>query len=43
MVAESYVLKIDKVLYYFHFYARRELKSESLPVWKEMLDNVQVK
>ena len=43
MVAESYVLKIDKVLYYFHFYARAALKKESLPVWKEMLESVQVK
>ena len=43
MVAESYVLKIDKTLYYFHFYARKTLKNESLSVWNEMLDSVQVK
>ena len=43
MVAESYVLKIDKTLYYFHFYARKALKNESLPVWNEILDSVQVK
>ena len=37
MYAESYVVKYKKVLYFLHFYARRELKDESLEIWNEIL------
>ncbi len=37
MIGESYALKREKTVYYFHFYARAALSSESLPVWEEML------
>lgn len=40
MSAESYVLKMDATLYYFHFYARSERKEESLVVWNSLLESI---
>ena len=40
MLAESYVMKYNKKIWYFHFYARAALKEESLKVWNEILDGV---
>lgn len=39
MYAESWVVKYKKVLYFLHFYARRELKDESLEIWNEILSS----
>ena len=40
MYAQSCAMKVGKVFYYFHFYARQELREESLKVWEEILDSV---
>lgn len=37
MRGETCVVKHKKVLYYLHLYIRRELKDESMKVWKEIL------
>lgn len=39
MYAESYVIKHDRTLFYLNFYARKELLSESLEVWNEILSS----
>lgn len=45
MYGESLVLrysgKSGKSLYYFHLYAREELKAESIPVWEELLSGAE--
>ena len=38
MYGESYALKEGRTLYYFHLYARQELKEESLPLWGRLLE-----
>lgn len=38
MYGESYALKDGRTLYYFHLYARQELKEESLPLWEQLLE-----
>ena len=38
MYGESYALKDGRTLYYFHLYARQELKEESLPLWRQLLE-----
>lgn len=40
MSAESSVIKDGGKMWWFHFYFRTELESESLPVWEQMLDTV---
>ena len=40
MTGESYVLKMDKILYYFHLYTRTELEKENLKVWEEILKSL---
>jgi hypothetical protein len=40
MYAESFTMKKKRTVYYFHFYARTELKDESLAVWNELLDGI---
>lgn len=40
MYGESLVLKSGRTLYYFHFYAREALKAESVPIWRELLDQL---
>ena len=37
MYGETLVVKAGRVFYYLHFYARQELKAESLPVWEAFL------
>ena len=39
MTGESYVLKKDYTLYYFHLYSRRELASENSGLFKTVLMN----
>lgn len=39
MYGESCVAKHAKTLYYFHFYARKELKDMSINVWKGILSS----
>ena len=43
MYAESYAMKKGKVIYYFHFYARTAMKSESIAIWRDMLSSIAVK
>lgn len=33
------VAKHEKILYYLHFYARKELLEESLAVWNDILSS----
>ena len=40
MYAESYAMKIDKCIYYLHFYARAAMKNESIAVWKQILGSL---
>ena len=40
MTGESYVIKTGKEIYSFHVYMRTELKSGSIPVWKELLESI---
>lgn len=37
MYAESWVCRNKRTVYWFHVYARNELREESLPVWSEIL------
>ena len=37
MYGETLVVKAPRAFYYLHFYARQELKAESLPVWTDFL------
>ena len=41
MYGESFALKVGKMLYYFHLYARKELLDKSLPVWEEILNSAE--
>ena len=43
MYAESYTMKLDKTVYYFHFYSRTALKDENIPVWRGILDGAVLK
>ena len=40
MLGESYVVKDGKHLVYFHLYARKALREESLAVWNGILDTI---
>ena len=40
MLGETYVTKIEKTVYYFNFYARREREAEAMTVWKQILETV---
>ena len=40
MLGQSFVVKDDKTVVYFHFYARTALRKESLKVWNMLLDSV---
>ena len=40
MYGQSCAMKIGKVFYYFHFYARQAFREESLEIWEEILDSV---
>ena len=40
MLGQSWAIKIGKAFYYFHLYARQELRERSLPVLDEVLDSV---
>ena len=40
MYGETLVMKAGKTLYNFHFYAREQLKAESIPVWENLLKGV---
>ena len=40
MMAETYSLTKNEVLYYFHSYYRAQLMEESRAIWKTMLDSV---
>lgn len=40
MYGQSCAMKVGKVFYYFHCYARQALREESLKVWEEILDSV---
>ena len=42
MYAESYVMKLDKAICYFHFYGRTARKGESISAWNEILSSVQI-
>ena len=37
MVGESFACRKSKTMYYLHVYYRKELETESAPVWKEIL------
>ena len=41
MLAESYAAKMDKEIFYFHFYARAAGEAESLSIWDALLQSVQ--
>ena len=41
MYGESLLLRSGRTLYYFHLYARQQLKEESLPVWEGLLGGTQ--
>ena len=41
MYGESYVIKRGKTFWYLHFYARTELKAESLKVWYDILSSAE--
>jgi aspartyl-tRNA synthetase len=42
MTGESLVIKSEDNLYYFHMYARKVRREESLEVFTEILDNVAI-
>lgn len=42
MTGESLVIKSEDNLYYFHMYARKVRREESLEVFEEILDNVAI-
>lgn len=37
MYGETLTVRIGRILYYFHLYARQALKEDSLPIWEELL------
>ncbi len=39
MVAESYVVKHGKEIYYFHYYSRKTLNSENKKTWSDILQS----
>lgn len=41
MLAETCVMKVDKIIYYFNFYGRAALEQESLSAWNEILGSMQ--
>ncbi len=40
MFAESLAVKMNKTIYYIHFYARTALKAESLPIMEDILGSI---
>ncbi|MBQ3290841.1 MAG: hypothetical protein IJH43_00520 [Mogibacterium sp.] len=42
MTGESLVVKIDENLFYFHMYARKARRDDSLKVFHDILDNVAI-
>ena len=40
MYAESYLIKKKNTIYYFHFYSRKTLEKDCLPVWMDMLERM---
>ncbi len=37
MYGETLTVRIGRILYYFHLYARQALKEDSLPIWENFL------
>ncbi len=40
MVGESYAIKIDKEIYYFHMYSRQTRQTENMKVWENLLQQL---
>ena len=37
MYGETLTVRIGRIIYYFHVYARQALKEESIPIWEDFL------